>query len=398
MADGEQMATAALQMGGNAASATAMAIVQLLTEMLNLTFKMLAGLARGLTQLFFGEKGLRQLNQQLDKIDPNKHGLKTRRQFNKIIHEKGTQAVEMDLKKYAGRDLESPELNRLLTTLHRDMPGVVSAGKNSQGHQVIYIEKGCEADFRRSFDHYTQQKASWGQNIGRALWRAGHSAPALLATNLAKEITNPKEKQLKNEIDSSLMAENQPQPESPTQSQQQKQSNPQPAPTSPQQEKDKKQDSLKETSLAGDEKNTLTISEGIPGNPETENKLSEELKGRHVQAFSTTPEQSVGNSQPDQPSQTGDSQKSPYEQAKEQQLKRAQQRLQQLPSQSVEQTNLPESVTAPDGTGKPTVGKNGKLSVDDVKQRLSDAQHKPSKPTTSQSKPVKTVSTPKMGK
>lgn len=383
MADGEQMATAALQMGGNAASATAMAIAQLLTEMLNLTFKMLAGLARGLTQLFFGEKGLRQLNQQLDKIDPNKHGLKTRRQFNKIIHEKGTQAVEMDLKKYAGRDLESPELNRLLTTLHRDMPGVVSAGKNSQGHQVIYIEKGCEADFRRSFDHYTQQKASWGQNIGRALWRAGHSAPALLATNLAKEITNPKEKQLKNEIDSSLMAENQPQPESPTQSQQQK---------------DKKQDSLKKTSLAGDKKNTVTISDGIPRNPETENKLSEELKGRHVQAFSTTPEQSVGNSQPDQPSQTGDSQKSPYEQAKEQQLKRAQQRIQQLPSQSVEQTNLPDGATAPDSSGKPTVGKNGKLSVDDVKQRLSDAQHKPSKPTTSQSKPVKTVSTPKMGK
>lgn len=385
MADGEQMATAALQMGGNAASATAMAIAQLLTEMLNLTFKMLAGLARGLTQLFFGEKGLRQLNQQLDKIDPNKHGLKTRRQFNKIIHEKGTQAVEMDLKKYAGRDLKSPELNRLLTTLHRDMPGVVSAGKNSQGHQVIYIEKGCEADFRRSFDHYTQQKAWWGQNIGRALWRAGHSAPALLATNLAKEITNPQKKQLKNEIDPSLMAENQPQPESPTQSQPQK---------------DKKQDSLKKTSLAGDKKNTLTISEGIPGNPETENKLSEELKGRHVQAFSTTPEQSVGNSQPDQPSQTGDSssQKSPYEQAKEQQLKRAQQRIQQLPSQSVEQTNLPDSVPAPDGTGKPTVGKNGKLSVDDVKQRLSDAQHKPSKPTTSQSKPVKTVSTPKMGK
>lgn len=383
MADGEQMATAALQMGGNAASATAMAIAQLLTEMLNLTFKMLAGLARGLTQLFFGEKGLRQLNQQLDKIDPNKHGLKTRRQFNKIIHEKGTQAVEMDLKKYAGRDLKSPELNRLLTTLHRDMPGVVSAGKNSQGHQVIYIEKGCEADFRRSFDHYTQQKAWWGQNIGRALWRAGHSAPALLATNLAKEITNPKKKQLKNEIDSSLMAENQPQPESPTQSQQQK---------------DKKQDSLKGTSLAGDKKNTVTISDGIPRNPETENKLSEELKGRHVQADSTTPEQSVGNSQPDQPSQTGDSQKSPYEQAKEQQLKRAQQRLQQLPSQSVEQTNLPDGATAPDGTGKPTVGKNGKLSVDDVKQRLSDAQHKPSKPTTSQSKPVKTVSTPKMGK
>ena len=117
-----------------------------------------------------------------------------------------------------------------------------------------------------------------------------------------------------------------------------------------------------------------------------------------MQADSTTPEQSVGNSQPDQPSQTGDSQKSPYEQAKEQQLKRAQQRLQQLPSQSVEQTNLPDGATAPDGTGKPTVGKNGKLSVDDVKQRLSDAQHKPSKPTTSQSKPVKTVSTPKMGK
>lgn len=385
MADGEQMATAALQMGGNAASATAMAIAQLLTEMLNLTFKMLAGLARGLTQLFFGEKGLRQLNQQLDKIDPNKHGLKTRRQFNKIIHEKGTQAVEMDLKKYAGRDLKSPELNRLLTTLHRDMPGVVSAGKNSQGHQVIYIEKGCEADFRRSFDHYTQQKAWWGQNIGRALWRAGHSAPALLATNLAKEITNPQKKQLKNEIDSSLMAENQPQPESPTQSQPQK---------------DKKQDSLKGTSLAGDKKNTVTISDGIPRNPETENKLSEELKGRHVQAFSTTPEQSVGNSQTDQPSQTGNSssQKSPYEQAKEQQLKRAQQRIQQLPSQSVEQTNLPDSVTAPDGTGKPTVGKNDKLSVDDVKQRLSDAQHKPSKPTTSQSKPAKTVSTPKMGK
>ena len=338
------------------------------------------------------------MNQQLDKIDPNKHGLKTRRQFNKIIHEKGTQAVEMDLQKYAGRALKSPELNRLLTTLHRDMPGVVSAGKNSQGHQVIYIEKGFEADFRRSFDHYTQQKASWGQNIGRALWRAGHSAPALLATNLAEEITNPQKKQLKNEIDSSLMAENQPQPESPTQAQQQKQSDPQPAPTSPQQEKDKKQDSLKGTSLAGDKKNSVTISDGTPGNPEPENKLSEELKGRHVQANSTTPEQSVGNSQPDHPSQTGDSQKSPYEQAKEQQLKRAQQRIQQLPSQSVEQTNLPDSVTTPDGTGNPTVGKNGKLSVDDVKQRLSDAQHKPSKPTASQSKPVKTVSTPKMGK
>ena len=336
----------------------------------------------------------------MDKIDPNKHGLKTRRQFNKIIHEKGTQAVEMDLKKYAGRDLQSPELNRLLTTLHRDMPGVVSAGKNSQGHQVIYIEKGCEADFRRAFDHYTQQKASWGSNIGRALWRAGHSAPALLATNLAKEITNPQQKQLKNEIDSSLMAENQPQPESPTQAQQQKQSDPQLAPTSPQQEEDKKQDSPKETSLDRDEKNSVTISDGTPGNPETENKLSEELKGRHVQADSTMPEQSSTSSRPDQPSQTSNSssQKSPYEQAKEQQLKQAQQRLQQLPSQSVEQTNLPDSVTAPDGTGKPTVGKDGKLSVDDVKQRLSDAQHKPSKPTTSQSKPVKTVSTPKMGK